>query len=999
VNSSADASEALRFALLGPVRAWRGQHAVDVGTPQQQAVLAMLLVREGRPVDLDELVDGVWGDDPPKAAVGTVRTYASRLRAGLDAATERGAVSVLPVLRTVGRGYALQVPEGTLDVAVFEQEVHAARTARATGELERAADLLRSALARCEGRPLSGVPGPHAGAVRDRLVERRLQVLHDRIAVDLGLGRQEQLVGELTELCGEYPLREEFRAQLMLALYRSARPAEALAVYADVARLLATEFGADPGPELATLHQRILRLDESLTTPPPVIVPAARSEQVAPGVRPAQLPADTADFTGRADVVAELTAVLDVPAGEASPAVVSPVAVASLVVSSVAGIGGIGKTSLAVHVAHRAQHRFPDGQLYATLRGVRAEPADPAFVLAGFLRALGVTETAIPDGLDERAALYRSVLAGRRVLVVLDDARDVAQVRPLLPGAAGCAVIVTSRSRLATLPATRRVDLEVLAETEAVTMLARIVGADRVAAEAGPAAALARACGLLPLAVRIVGARLAARPGWSIASMSERLADHRDRLAELRADDLDVASCFRLGYDQLDAAAARAFRLLAVPDVPDICLPAAAAALDRSEEDTTELLEHLVDLAMLESTGADRYRYHDLLRLFARQQAERVDSAADLAGVLGRLLDFQLATARNVYRVVRPGHGISALLAGTRSAGLAVDTRDDALDWAAREHAAALVVIEQAMRVSGPDHLVTIAADLLLALDPLLEFGFLWQELVAPARAVLDRAEALGDPRAQGRVGYMLSGALMQLGRLAEAEQLALRAVRATELAADTAVRAEAHTVRGLIMALRKELPAAIAEFHTAVGLAQGCDSRWGQANALLNLATVRLRAGHVAEALAACQESVGLFQPLGDPFGEGYGLCTQGRVMRRRGDLDEAIAVFLRSITVARAHRLPVFEVLGALEIAGCHLSAGRHADALAWAELARATAVRTSWERSEAEALALIGRALAALGEPERSQACLREAHGLFTRLGMPVAEELRPLLTGAW
>jgi DNA-binding SARP family transcriptional activator/tetratricopeptide (TPR) repeat protein len=981
VNPSA---ETFRFALLGPLRAWRGEHTVDVGTPQQQAVLAMLLARGGRPVDLDELVAGVWGDAPPKAAVGAVRTYAYRLRAGLD-----GAESTRSVLRTVGRGYALQVPENTLDVAVFEQEVHSARTARATGELERASDLLGSALARCDGRPLSGVPGPHAGAVRNRLVERRLQVLHDRIAVDLALGRQERLVGELTQLCGEHPLREEFRAQLMLALYRSARPAEALGVYADTAQRLATELGADPGPELAALHQRVLRLDESLTLPPSVVVPSARSEPAGPGVRPAQLPADTADFTGRAATVAELTAALHTSADAAS----------ALVVSSVAGIGGIGKTSLAVHVAHRVAHRFPDGQLYGVLAGARAEPADPALVLAGFLRALGVTETAIPDGLDERAALYRSVLAGRRVLVVLDDARDVAQVRPLLPGAVSSAVIVTSRCRLATLPATSRVDLDVLEPAEAVTLLARIVGAARVTAEADASASLVRACGLLPLAVRIVGARLAARPGWSIASMAERLAGHRDRLAELRADDLDVASCFRLGYDQLDPAAARVFRLLAVPDVPDIGLSAAAAVLQLSEEDAAGLLERLVDLAMLESTGADRYRYHDLLRLFARQRADLVDSADELAGVLGRLLDFQLATARNAYRVVRPGHGVSALLTGTRSAGLTVGTRDDALDWATREHAAVLVVIEQAMRMPGADRVVAVAADLLLALDPLLELNFLWQELVAPARAVLAVAEAVGDSTAQGRVGYMLSGALMQLGRLAEAERLATWAVRAAELASDTAVLAEAHTVRGLIMALRKELPAAIAEFHTAVELAQGCGSGWGQANALLNLATACLRSGRVAEALAACQESVGLFQPLGDPFGEGHGLCTQGRVMRERGELDEAIAVFLRSLAVARNHRLPVFEVLGALEIAGCHVTAGRPADALAWAELARATAARTTWERSEAEALALLGRALAALGEPDRSQACLREAHALFSRLDMPMAEELRPLLTGAW
>ena len=369
----------------------------------------------------------------------------------------------------------------------------------------------------------------------------------------------------------------------------------------------------------------------------------------------------------------------------------------SVVVSAVAGIGGIGKTTLAVHVAHRVLRRFPDGQLYVNLRGARPDPAEPATVLASFLRALGVADDAMPDGVEERAALYRSVLADRTVLVVLDDARDVTQVRPLLPGAPSCAVIVTSRSRLATLPASRRVDLDVLEPDEAVALLGRIVGRDRVAAEQGAALALVCSCGLLPLAVRIVGARLAARSSWTVAAMDARLADQRDRLAELRADDLDVAACFRLGYDQLDPVAARAFRLLAVPEVPDIGRTVAAAALDVPQEVAGDALERLVDLAMLESVGADRYRYHDLLRLFGRAQSGRVDEPADRGEVLTRFLDFQLATAHNAYQVVRPGHAIPDRLADTRSHGLPITCRDDALDWAASEYPAILAVIEQAM--------------------------------------------------------------------------------------------------------------------------------------------------------------------------------------------------------------------------------------------------------------------------------------------------------------
>lgn len=975
---SAAQPDALRFALLGPVRAWHGATVLDVGTPQQQAVLAMLLLRAGRPVDLDELVDGVWGERPPRAAVGTVRTYASRLRTRLSASSDE------PALVSVGRGYALTVPPDAVDVHRFEVLASHAAGARSSGDPARAASLLHDALGLFEGRPLSGVPGPHADAVRDRLVERRLQVVRDRLATDLDLGHHHGLVGELTELCREHPLREELRALLMLALYRSGRAAEALGVYADTARVLAAEYGTDPGPELSALHRRILTTDDTLAAPParPGVTPG-------PPAGPAQLPAGTADFTGRSGAVAELTAALAASDGSA------------LVVSSVAGIGGVGKTTLAVHVAHRAADRFPDGQLFVNLRGGRPDPADPGAVLAGFLRAFGVTDTAIPDGLDERAALYRSVLSGRRVLVLLDDARDVAQVRPLLPGSPTCAVIVTSRSRLAALPAARRVDLDVLEPDEALMLLGSIVGRARVSAESGPALALVGACGFLPLAVRIVGARLASRSGWTVESMALRLAVERDRLVELRVDDLDVETSFRLGYDQLDAATARAFRLLAVPDVADVTVPMAAAALDVPVPRVGDLLEKLVDLAMLESTGADRYRFHDLLRLFARAESERTDTDDDRSDVLVRLLDFHLATARNAYRVVRPGHAVPDTLAATRSPGRRIVTRDDALDWAGVELGAVLAVVEQAMATGGPPPVgpaVTLAADVLLALDPLLEFGFLWGQSVEPARAVLARARAADDPVAEGRAGYLLSGALMQLGSVAEAEAIASRAWEAAGRAGDTAVRAEVGTVLGIVLGLvvrnRADWPLAMRYFTEAAELAGSCGSRWGQANTLLNLAATQLDADHVADALAACERSIGLFQPLGDPFGEAYGLCMRARVHRRLGDLDASMAAYRTVLPIAVRARLAMFEVLSGVELSEVLLDAGRWAEALSTAECGRAAARRVSWERREAQALAVLGRALAGLGEPERSQACLREAHRIYTRLELPTAAELSRL-----
>ncbi|WP_051799275.1 AfsR/SARP family transcriptional regulator [Catenuloplanes japonicus] len=579
--------DSLRFNLLGVVRGRRGAVDLDMGSPQQQALLAVLLLRPGRPASAAVLMEALWGDDPPVTATKNLRTYAWRWRKVLenDAAEPR-------ILTTVGDGYRLEVPEDAVDVRHAEA---LARHARRTGDARSARAMLAEALALFHGEPLAGVPGPFAERQRRRLNELHLDLLEARLALDVDLGRAAWCVPELRTLSDEHPLRESLSVLLIRALHASGRPGEAAAVFPAARRRIVDRLGLEPGAELADAHRRLLVSDAP--------VPVPRNEE--PVLRPAQVPATTADFIGRETVARLITDALSLPGRGSLPIV------------AVAGMGGLGKTTLVRHVAHRLGTRYPDGQLYAELRGSNGLPASPQDVLDGFLAALGVE--IVPDCLDSRSALFRSATHDRRLLVVLDDAHSLAQLTPLLPGAATCGVLVTSRSRLAGLNGAVHADLDAFDEAEAMELLSRVIGHDRVAAEREAARELVVACGLLPLAVRIVAARLAARPGWSIGTLRDRFTGGR-WLGTLRAGDLDVTATFLASWRQLSTEQQRALVRLAFTDVPDFALPVAARMLERPEPDSEDLLEGLVDLALLESAAVGRYRLHPLVRSFALAQ-------------------------------------------------------------------------------------------------------------------------------------------------------------------------------------------------------------------------------------------------------------------------------------------------------------------------------------------------------------------------------------------
>ncbi|TCR21137.1 BTAD domain-containing putative transcriptional regulator [Streptomyces sp. BK205] len=971
VQGDTAAGVPLRFSVLGPVRARRGEELLSTGSPQQRALLAALLLREGRTATAAELIDALWGEEPPSQALAAVRTYASRLRKILDPG----------ILVSESGGYAIRgLGEDALDLAAAQELATEAEKARNTGDLCHAREVLGRALALWGGEVLAGVPGPYAEAQRVRLEEWRLQLLESRLDMDLEQGCHAEAVSELTALTAEHPLRERFRELLMLALYRSGRQAEALAVYADTRRLLADELGVDPRPGLRELQQRILQADPGLAEPS-----SPQPEPAAAPVRPAQLPATVPDFTGRAAFVTELSEVL---ASGSEGRVMA--------VSALAGIGGVGKTTLAVHVAHQARAAFPDGQLYVDLQGAGSRAADPETVLGAFLRALGTADSAMPDSLEERAALYRSVLDGRRVLVLLDNARDAAQIRPLLPGTEGCAALVTSRVRMVDLAGAHLVDLDVMSPDEALQLFTRIVGEERVAAEREAALDVVAACGFLPLAIRIAASRLASRRTWTVSVLAAKLADERRRLDELQAGDLAVKATFELGYGQLEPAQQRAFRLLGLADGPDISLAAAAAVLDLPVEDTEDLLESLVDTSLLESAAPGRYRFHDLVRLYARACAERDEwPPSERGAALSRLLDFYLATAAAVYAIERPGDRLVEHLAAAEYPGLTFPHRRAARDWLYTEAPCLLSCARQS--ASRPDT-VGRAVDCLWAAVDLSESGANSKEYEATAKALLDAARKIDVPQVEARALMTLAHAHLDGGRFDMADQEAEKVIRLAHEADDLLPVCWAHNARGVIGLYQgrnvdgeEHLSQAMKHFRTL-------GDRPGEASALCNLSRIHLATERTRSAVVLAQEGMEMYDVMGNSMRGANGRYALGMALTQSGCLDSAADRLLEALEVFRDSRQRLWEGMTLFRLAEVDIAGRRYAQAAANAEMALTVLRNIGGEWRRGNVLTVLGHALTGIGHTGRARVCWEEAMRIYEELGSPEAAAVRALLAPA-
>ncbi|MEU4177025.1 BTAD domain-containing putative transcriptional regulator [Streptomyces sp. NPDC026589] len=659
------------FGVLGPLTVWRAGVPLELGTPKGRILLAVLMSRPGRPVSDDALVEAVWGEKQPKSAAKNMQTYVHRLRNRLG---DPGRIA------REGGGYVLRADRAEVDAARFEDLADAARTALAAGDRERSRRLFAKALGLRRGPAFAGVGDlPALAPEATRLDELRLGVVEERIDVDLRLGRHSELLGELTGLTMEHPFRERMWAQLMLALYRCGRRADALQAYLQVREVLAEETGLEPGHRLRDLHRAVLGEDPALDRPVPDAKPDAKpdgkpdskpdgkpdgkpdakpdgEQGQAPGQEPDReqdqepgreqgrrivtgarmLPPALGDFSGQRAELAEIDARLRAHRAADEPA-------ATVTIS---GPGGVGKTALAVQASHRLRSAYPDGQLFAALDGARTQRVSPATVLGRFLRALGVPATAVPDDPEERTDLYRGMLAERRILVVLDDAFDEEQLAPLLPTSGTCGVIATGRVRLAGLGGAHRVELREMSEADSLAML-RGTGGRLASAAPAELSDLVRLCARLPLALRIAGALLVSRPHWRPADLVARLADEQHRLDALRYRDLEVRASFGLSYKGLRPGARRLFRLLGLLEAPDFPLWAAAAALDTGLPAAQELLDELVDVHLLDVTGTPngqaRYGFHDLIRAYARERAEAEEPVAARSGAVVRVLSALLA--------------------------------------------------------------------------------------------------------------------------------------------------------------------------------------------------------------------------------------------------------------------------------------------------------------------------------------------------------------------
>ncbi len=864
----------LWIAVLGPVAVWRDGAALQLGPPGRRAVLALLALARGELVRRETIIDVLWGHRPPGTAADLVAAHFSRLRRVLDPAGEDG------VLAAAGAaGYRLRAGAAELDVALFGELARQAEAAALAGDAAAGCGLYEQALGLWRGVPAGDVPvlGGHPAVAE--LVRRRTEVVAGYAQAAYGLGRHGRVIPLLEGLARAEPLDERVHARLMAALAGSGQQAAAVKVYEDLRRRLDEELGVYPGAELAQAHQRLLRQD----------VPG-RQPSAGPAATMRTLPRDVAAFTGRGT---ELRRLLATVAGAAQV----------VAIHTVNGMPGAGKTALVTRVAHVLAGDFPDGQLFVGLHAHTPglAPADPAEVLAGLLACTGLGPREIPAGLEARAQRWRGRLAGRRVLLVLDDAAGPAQVEPLLPGAGGCLVLVTSRRRLIALDGAQPLALGTLPPREAAELFARLsrrVPPGQAAAQA--VADLVRACGYLPLAIALLAGRLAHHPGWSITGFAADFAAARDRLAELTAGDRPgdpaVAAAFHMSYADLAAGPQRLFRLLGLHPGADIDAYAAAAVAGVPLGQARHDLEALYTDHLIDEPAPGRYRFHDLIRDYARALAARHDSAADRDQAADRLLDYYQHTAqaadRRLTRHARPGSPPAATT-GPVAPGLTGETA--ALAWMRGERANLLACITDATTSAKPRRIVALTAAIA---------AFLYQEGPWPQAAVLHQA-AVAAARDHGdRLGE--AGALNDLGRVrhltgdySAAAGLLERALAIYRDIGSRLGEAGALNELGRVRNVTGDHSAAAGLLERALAIYQDIGSRLGEAGALNELGRVRNVTGDHSAAAGLLERALAIYQDIGNRHGEASVLNALGRVRYVIGEYPAAAGLLERALAI----------------------------------------------------------------------------------------------------
>jgi DNA-binding SARP family transcriptional activator len=967
------------FRLLGPLLVRCGDVAMRLPAAKQRTVLAALLLRAGRAVSLDELAEALWGPAPPPSARVTVQNYVKRVRKGLGPAAGSRII-------TQPRGYLIQVDPGELDLSRFESHLSAARAAARGGAWAQAATDAGVGLGLWRGEPLADIESDMLTAREaPRLAELRLQALETRIDADLHLGRHAEVIAELRQLTAAHPLREHLRALLMLALYRDSRQSEALAVYSDARALLIEELGAEPGHELRELHQRILVGDSALAVrerPRDAAasgVPAEFPGPAGPGagtrVVPRELPAGAPHFTGRDSEVTTLTSALEQPGARAPRTVV------------ISGTAGVGKTTLAVHCAHQSAGRFPDGQLYLNLRGYDpGQPVTAADGLACFLRSLGIAGQDIPAEEAERAARYRSLLAGRRMLVVLDNAATVEQVRPLLPGTASCAVLVTSRDSLAGLVArdgAARLDVDLLPLPDAVRLLRALIGA-RVDADPQGAATLATRCCRLPLALGVAAELAAGRPAVPLTQLAGELDDQQRRLELLDAGGdprTAVRSVFSWSCRHMDARAVRAFRLAGLHPGPGFDAFATAALTGTTPDDASRLLTVLARAHLIEPGPADRYGMHDLLRGYARELADGRDARAERHAALARLFDYYLHVAGTAMDTLYPAERHRRpRVPSTASSCPPLTEADAARRWLDSERLTLLALAALATDQGFPGHAARFGPVLFRYLDA----GGHYADAAAMCAQALRAARLAGDQAAEAAALLCLGGVSWRLARYDDAAAHLSQAAALFRTAGDRASEARALGNLGIVESCQGRYEPAAGYHRQALALTRAAGDQLAEARALDNLAGV-LCQQQAYDRAADCQlAALAIYRQLGDRHGEAGILCGLGAVTCLQGRYQQAAWYLRQALRVSQAvgDRLCEARTLGNLSV--IEWRQGRYRQA-AQRQRAAVAAYRETGDRAgEAGALNGYGEALLAAGDPAPAHAAHLDALEAATRIG---------------
>ncbi|MEU6606669.1 BTAD domain-containing putative transcriptional regulator [Streptomyces shenzhenensis] len=942
-------------------------------------MLAVLVHARGEPVSADTLMDRVWDGEPPPAALDTLQSYLSRLRGRLRRAVgeERARVE-----RPSPRLYQLRADPEAIDLLRFQRLRTDAAGAAARGERTAAIDLLRTAEALWRGEPLAEfADNSWALSTRARLSEDHRRVREERIALEMESGRHADLIGELQELAARNPFAQRVIGTLMLALYRSGRHDEALAVYRDTRARLHESQGIEPAAELQGLHLRMLEQDHTLLLPPTEHAPAAAAPAQEQEPEPRNcLPRDTQDFTGRAAELRILLAGSPAAAGAAN----------ALPVTVLHGMPGIGKTVLALHAAHRLCAAYPDGQFYVDLRGYSSRrPLDPAEALATLLHSAGWSGE-LPDTLDERAARWREWTARRRALVVLDNARDAAQVGPLLPGTPTCRAIVTTRSRLAGLDSAASLLVDALSRAEAATLFTRIVGTSRTSAEPAALERVVDACGGHPLAVQLLASRFRHRDSWALQDLLDRLTRATDPLTEF--DEL-IAAVFQFSYTELGEPARQLFRRLALHPGPDITLRAAAALAGPDLGHETGLLERcveeLLDSSLLEEPVRGRYRLHDLTRAFGLQAGAGTDPDAARHTAVGRLIAYHLTAAHRADRRARP-HRRAIPLSEQKESRHAPEfsDADEAQVWLTVEHANLLAVARTAVD-RHPEYAALfpsvlarslklwetrdVAAGLFDAAVPVLRVS---GDRSALARTLTDRADLL----AQRNHG--------------EALRCAAEALSVYEDLHDAHGRADALLQTGRAHLAAGHGGTAMSVLDRALTLYREAGDRSGEAECLNVQGAALYYAGQYDDALHRVQLMQDIYETLPDPYGLAQALNNRGELHSLQGRYDDARDCYERSLVLMRQHGGR--QELGILEtnLGAVHQATGQMDRALACYRRALAAHRAGGDVLGEADVLISMGLAHAEAGRGGEALLHLTMAEQVAVTIDNPY-ERLRALI----